>query len=236
MRFYNAVAFAGHQVHFCRYREAGTLLRWLGGDLRGQRVLDVAGGDGYWAAQARKRGAYAVSIDLARTKMLHGRRLASAPALLEADALWLPFKDGSFDRVMSICAIEHFDDGPRSLAEMSRVLAPGGELVMSADATTRASQWPRLFEQHCQRYAVKHTYTHGRLAELLAQRGLDLIEHTYLFRGQRAEHFYLAMSSVRGKAAPNAAAVSLPLVAFSDRRAPNDRGSVVLVRARKRGG
>lgn len=236
MRFYNAVAFAGHQVHFCRYREAGTLLRWLGGDLRGQRVLDVAGGDGYWAAQARKRGAYAVSIDLARTKMLHGRRLASAPALLEADALWLPFKDGSFDRVMSICAIEHFDDGPRSLAEMSRVLAPGGELVMSADATTRASQWPRLFEQHCQRYAVKHTYTHGRLAELLAQRGLDLIEHTYLFRGQRAEHFYLAMSSVRGKAAPNAAAVSLPLVAFSDRRAPNDRGSVVLVRARKRDG
>jgi len=44
------------------------------------------------------------------------------------------------------------------------------------------------------------------------------------------------MSSVKGKAAPNAAAVAVPLVAASDRRAPNDHGSVVLVRARKRGG
>ena len=58
MRVADAVAFAGHEVHVCRYREAGTLLRWLGEDLRGQRVLDVAGGDGYWAAQARKRGAW----------------------------------------------------------------------------------------------------------------------------------------------------------------------------------
>ena len=36
MRFSNAIAFAGHQIHFCRYREAGTLMRWLGDDLRGQ--------------------------------------------------------------------------------------------------------------------------------------------------------------------------------------------------------
>ena len=64
MRLADAVAFAGHQVHLCRYREAGTLLRWLGGDLRGLRVLDVAGGDGYWAGQAGQRGARAVSIDL----------------------------------------------------------------------------------------------------------------------------------------------------------------------------
>ncbi|MFD0774158.1 SAM-dependent methyltransferase, partial [Streptomonospora algeriensis] len=53
----DVVAFAGHQVHVCRYREASTLLRWLGSDLRGQTVLDVAGGDGYWAGRARRRGA-----------------------------------------------------------------------------------------------------------------------------------------------------------------------------------
>ena len=44
MKVTDAVAFAGHQVHVCRWREAGTLLRWLGPDLRGLRVLDVAGG------------------------------------------------------------------------------------------------------------------------------------------------------------------------------------------------
>ena len=74
MTFYDVIALIGHEAHFVRYREAGTLLRWLGDDLHGQRVLDVAGGDGYWAAQARKRGASAVSIDLARAKMLRGDR------------------------------------------------------------------------------------------------------------------------------------------------------------------
>jgi len=117
----------------------------------------VAGGDGYWVGQARKRGASAVSVDLARTEMVRGARLTFAPALLEADALRLPFTDASFDRVMSICAIEHFDDGPASLDEMARVLVPGGELVLSADALTRASEWPRLFDAHCRRYQVKMT-------------------------------------------------------------------------------
>ena len=57
MKVSDVVAYAGHQVHVCRFREARTLLRWLGRDLRGLRVLDVAGGDGYWAAQARGRPA-----------------------------------------------------------------------------------------------------------------------------------------------------------------------------------
>jgi ubiquinone/menaquinone biosynthesis C-methylase UbiE len=64
----DAVAVAGHEVHVCRYREARTLLRWLGQDLRGLRVLDVAGGDGYWAARARGHGARAVALDLADAK------------------------------------------------------------------------------------------------------------------------------------------------------------------------
>jgi hypothetical protein len=84
MAFADAIAFAGHQLHVCRNREAGQLLRWLGGDLRGLSVLDVAGGDGYWARVARRRGARAVSVDLSRPKMLRGRRLAGCPSLIEA--------------------------------------------------------------------------------------------------------------------------------------------------------
>ncbi len=230
----DAVAFAGHQVHVCRYREAGALLRWLGSDLRGKRVLDVAGGDGYWVGQTRKAGAYAVSIDLARAKMTWGRGLAHAPALVEGDALQLPFADGTFDAVMSICAIEHFDDGPRALDEIARVLRPGGQLVMSADALTRAHEWPHLLRAHCERYHVKQTYTHDRLAALLDERGLDLLEHSYQFRNGPAQHLYLALSARGGKVGFNAAAPLAPLVAAADSRTPNDRGSVVLLRAQRR--
>jgi SAM-dependent methyltransferase len=235
----DAVALAGHEVHVCRYREARTLLRWLGGDqggdLRGLRVLDVAGGDGYWAGQARRRGARAVALDLATTKLSRGSQFAGPPALIEGDALHLPFQDASFDRVMSICAIEHFDDGERALDEMARVLAPGGELVMSADSLTLAEHWPKLYRAHCDRYHVKRTYSHQELTGLLAARGLAVLEYRYQFRSRRAQRMYLGLSAYGGKFGFNAAAPATPLVAASDRAARGDGGAIVLVRARREG-
>jgi SAM-dependent methyltransferase len=233
MNLADAVAFAGHEVHVCRYREASTLLRWLGEDLKGLRLLDVAGGDGYWAARARRRGARSVALDISAAKLHRGRELTAAPALVRGDALDLPFADASFDRVMSICAIEHFDDGARALDEMARVLAPGGELVMSADALTLAEQWPRLYRAHCERYHVKRTYSHAELATLLAARGLEVIAHQYQFRSRWAQRMYLGLSAYGGKFGFNAAAPAAPLVAASDRGARGEGGAIVLVRARR---
>ena len=235
MNIADAVAVAGHEVHVCRYREAHALLGWLGEDLRGLRVLDVAGGDGYWAARARRRGARAVALDLAGDKLSRGRQLSGPPVLVKGDALGLPFADASFDRVMSICAIEHFEDGARALGEMARVLAPGGELVMSADALTLAQRWPRLYRAHCERYHVKRTYSHDDLAALLAARGLDVVEHRYQFRSRWAQRMYLGLSAYGGKVGFNAAAPAAPLVAASDRAARGDGGAIVLVRARRAG-
>jgi SAM-dependent methyltransferase len=243
IRVADAVGFAGHEVHVCRYREARTLLRWLGPDLRGLRVLDVAGGDGYWAAQARKRGAYAVALDLDSGKLARGAQLGMAPALVRADALKLPFADGSFDRVMSICAIEHFDDGAQALNEMARVLAPRGELVMSADALTLAKRWPGLYAKHCERYHVQRTYSHEQLGELLNARGLRVEDHAYQFRSPWAQRMYLSLSAYGGKFGFNVAAPALPLVAASDRSATGSSadeaadeaagGAIVLVHARR---
>jgi ubiquinone/menaquinone biosynthesis C-methylase UbiE len=235
MKLNDAKAFVGHQVHVCRFREAGTLLRWMGDDLTGKRVLDVAGGDGYWAGQARKRGADAVSIDLARGKMLYGRTLKHNPALIECDALKLPFADGSFDALLSVCAIEHFDDGGKALDEMSRILKPGGELFMSADVLSRSHDWPKLREAHCAKYHVQHTYTHESLAGLLGDRDMELADYSYQFRSRTTERLYLSLSAYGGRVGFNAAAPLTPLVALADRRSPNDRGSIVLIRARKNG-
>jgi SAM-dependent methyltransferase len=236
MRVADVVAFAGHEVHVCRYREAHALLRWLGGDLRGQRVLDVAGGDGYWAARARRRGARAVALDISEGKLRRGGTLSAAPGLVRGDALRLPFPDGSFDRVMSICAIEHFADGGRALDEMARVLRPGGELVMSADALTLSKRWPKLYAAHCDRYSVQRTYSLEQLTDLLAERGLTVLAHEYQFRSRWAQRLYLSLSAYGGKFGFNAAVLALPAVALADRASGadgGDGGSIVLVHARR---
>jgi hypothetical protein len=117
---------------------------------------------------------------------------------------------------------------------MSRVLKQGGELLMSADVLSRADQWPKLRDAHKSKYFVKHTYTHESLGALLADRGLDLVEYSYQFRTAAAERLYLSLSAYGGKVGFNAAAPLTPVVALADQRAPNERGSIVLIRARKR--
>src|ERR1700683_1734162 len=181
-------------------------------------------------------GTGAGAHDVAGDKLRRGAGLAAPPALIRGDALRLPFADGSFDRVMSVCAIEHFDDGARALAEMARVLAPGGELVMSADALTLAERWPRLYRAHCERYHVQRTYSHEQLTALLAGSGLEVIRHAYQFRTRWAQRMSLSLSAYGGRVGFNAAAPALPLVAAADRGARGDGGAIVLVRARRASG
>jgi ubiquinone/menaquinone biosynthesis C-methylase UbiE len=228
----DAVAFLGHQAHVMRRREVGTLLGWAG-DLSGRRLLDVAGGDGYWAGQAMRQGARAICLDIARPKLEFGRRLRNRPALVEGDALALPFAAESFDVLLSVCAIEHFNNGPAALDEMVRVLRPSGDLVISADAMTQAERWPKLTARHCERYHVKSTYSARDLRRLLMDRGLRVMRQTYMFRAPSAERLYLGLSARGGRFGWNAAALLSPLIAAWDRRTPDETGSVVLTHARK---
>jgi SAM-dependent methyltransferase len=228
-----AVALIGHRVHLCREREVGTLLGWAG-DLTGHVLLDVAGGDGYWAAVASRRGARAVSIDIDVDKSRRGQRYSRHPGLVIGDALSLPVRDSSVDVVLSVCAIEHFDDGARALAEMARVLRPGGRLLMSADCLTGAEAHARERDRHVERYHVVDTYDHRRLAALLDPLGIDVVRHEYQFQSAWSRRLYLGVSAYGGRYGWNAAAPLAPLVGLSDRRRRADEGSIVLIAATKR--
>jgi SAM-dependent methyltransferase len=97
----------------------------------GTRVLDVACGTGIVARRAAARGATVVGVDL-NAQMLEVARAAD-PAIewLEADAGDLPLPDGAFERVFCHQALQFFPDPPVAVAEMRRVLAPGGALTVS---------------------------------------------------------------------------------------------------------
>jgi ubiquinone/menaquinone biosynthesis C-methylase UbiE len=225
------IGHVGHKVHIVRRRESSWLLDALG-DVRGKTIVDVAGGDGYWAAELAKRGAYTVAIDLAEEKLHRGRTLPRPPGLIKGDALRLPFPDRSVDGTLSICAIEHFPDGKAALAEMARVTRPGGVLALSADALCAEHRWPDLSSGHREVFRVVDTYDDGKLRDLLDANGFDVQRTEYLFREVWAQNVYMRLH--RWKYAPNALAPLGPLVALSDRRSSSTQGAVLLVQARRR--
>lgn len=230
MKAVDAIGFVGHQIHIARARETRLMFRWLG-DLTGRSLLDVGGGDGYWAARAKRRGALAYSVDIDPRRLARGDRFTDKPILIRGDALGLPFKGGSFDAVMSVSSIEHFSSSETAIAEMARVLRPGGSLVLSADSLAGRERWPKLSAAHEDRYAVVEPLDRSKLETRLAAHGLDPLHFAHLFRRSWTNRLYLELS--RHPLAWNAAALLLPLVALSDRRATSDSGSIVLVHARR---
>lgn len=99
---------------------------------RGTRVLDVATGPGYVAAQAAERGASAVGADVAAAMVSLAQRLHPGIEFREADVHELPFEDGSFDAVVGNFLIMHLGRPDQAMAELVRVLAPGGRVALTA--------------------------------------------------------------------------------------------------------
>ncbi len=100
------------------------------------RVLDVATGTADFALEIKRRapGTEVIGCDFVPEMLEIGRGKAAAQGLSvrleEGDALALPYQDGSFDAVTCAFGFRNFSDYARGLAEMWRVLRPGGRLVI----------------------------------------------------------------------------------------------------------
>jgi SAM-dependent methyltransferase len=100
------------------------------GDLRGQSVLDVGCGTGWFSREAARRGARVTSLDIA-LQLLHETRRKVETGRVNGDACALPFASGSFDLVISSECIEHTLDPRQALREIHRVTRPGGRLLVT---------------------------------------------------------------------------------------------------------
>lgn len=101
----------------------------------GDRVLDVAAGNGNIAIEAARRGAHVVATDLAPRMVELGRERTEDEGLeiewAEADAEDLPFEEGRFDIVTSSFGAMFAPRPEQAAAEMFRVVRPGGRVVMT---------------------------------------------------------------------------------------------------------
>jgi SAM-dependent methyltransferase len=97
----------------------------------GTRLLDVATGPGHLPARAAERGAVPIGVDVADAMVRRAYELYPALEFHRADAEALPFADGVFDAVTGNFLLPHLARPERAVAELVRVLAPGGRLALA---------------------------------------------------------------------------------------------------------
>lgn len=118
-------------------------LRLLG-DVAGRDVLEIGCGAAQCARWLTTQGARAVGLDLSSRQLQHARRIDNAtgvdvPAVC-ANAVSLPFADASFDLAFSAFgALQFVQDAGAVLAEVARVLRPGGTFAFSVTHPIRWS-------------------------------------------------------------------------------------------------
>ena len=134
-----------------------------------------------WAAA---QGANAYGIDISEPTLRQaaaaftGNRLRSAVSDVRA----LPFASGSFDAVYSMGTVEHFDETQDALAEIARVLKPGGRAIVGVPNRLDPFLRP-LFVGGLQAlgwygYGYEKSYTRRRLRSMLEQAGLTVVAET----------------------------------------------------------
>ncbi|MBI3683149.1 MAG: methyltransferase domain-containing protein [Acidobacteria bacterium] len=112
--------------HFARYAFAVPLAH-------GRRVLDLGCGTGYGAAELAKVAVSVLGIDISHEALDYARShyINSNLFFQIGSAEQIPSPDGSFDLVVAFELIEHLPNCEKLLSEARRVLAPGGQLVVS---------------------------------------------------------------------------------------------------------
>lgn len=116
------------------YYERPAMLH-LAGEVAGRRILDAGCGSGPLFAALRDRGAIMSGIDVSAGMLEQARRLLGTAADLRVADLArpLPFPDGAFDDVVASLVLHYLEDWEPTLAELRRVLTPGGRLIVSVD-------------------------------------------------------------------------------------------------------
>lgn len=124
----------------------------------GERALDVGTGTGHYALDLARQGLQVTGFDRSEAMLAVARRANPAIAWEQGEAEALPYTDSSFDLVISVTALEFVRDPARALAEMVRVAAPGGRVVVGA--LNARSSWAQMYRREAALHETPFRYAH----------------------------------------------------------------------------
>ncbi|HEY1825194.1 MAG TPA: class I SAM-dependent methyltransferase [Acidimicrobiales bacterium] len=159
----------------------------------GDRVLDLGCGFGRHAFEAARRGADVVALDAGADEvkgvaatfvaMVEAGELVPGSlraAVVQGDALALPFAGATFDRVICSEVLEHIPDDLGAMRELTRVLRPGGTMAITVPRFgPELVNWALSDEYHSVPGGHIRIYRKSVLEDRLTSTGLELRGHHY---------------------------------------------------------
>ena len=146
-------------------------------DLPAGRALDAACGTGRHAAQLHRSGHAVDGFDLTPEMLAIARAAVPGARFAQGDLLAIPFGSHRFDVVVCGLAIAHVARMPDAVAELGRVLAPGGRMILSVlHPFLAALGWHAPFHGADGRrgFVREHDHTHSDYLAALGAAGLRL--------------------------------------------------------------
>jgi SAM-dependent methyltransferase len=135
-------------------------------------------------AWASAKGAHAFGIDISQPTVTQAGS-AFAPGTLRAcvsDVRAIPFQSASFDAIYSMGTIEHFAETEAAIAEMARVLKPGGRAIIGVpnrhDPFLRPAMATILQALGLYAYGLEKSYSRRALRVMIERAGLTVVEET----------------------------------------------------------
>ncbi|AXK44891.1 demethylmenaquinone methyltransferase [Brachybacterium saurashtrense] len=114
----------------------------------GEAVLDLAAGTGTSSAAIARAGGKVVAADFSLGMMSEGRRRGAPVPFVGADGQHLPFADGVFDAAVISFGLRNVHQPRQALAEMVRVVRPGGRVVVCEFSTPSWAPLRTVYEKY----------------------------------------------------------------------------------------
>jgi SAM-dependent methyltransferase len=173
------------------FRHLVESLAWTGRE----RVLDIGCGAGLQTFLIARLAGHTTGLDIdpdfiaqanwyRRHVHIRGKVDFTSRHLRE-----IGWPDATFDRIFSICVLEHIPEHVEILRECRRLLKPGGEMVFSVD-TLAGIDDDALRRRHMDAHHVVHYYTAEGLRRLLGAAGFVDVTLTPLFRSEFARRLF----------------------------------------------
>jgi len=175
-----------------RLIEFPKMLKYLDPKMN-ESILDIACGTGELTLKIANHGCESYGIDLSPDAINQSKKNSDREGIRcdfqIANAENLPFSNGQFDKVISNCALEHFQNDIKALEEMNRVLKENGELVLSVDSFSYPIN-QELKRKHSLTYNVVNYYTKESIQKKLIKADFELQESDYIINSKLSSTFF----------------------------------------------